>query len=564
MVNKQDESIETYRRVLAIKPNHKVALNNLGTSLGRIGKTDEAIAFLRRAVIVDPAYQNAWTNLGGALSAGRQSDEALDAFRRALAMKADDIWALNGTANALRDLGRASEALEFYRKSLQLEPRPDVLSNLVMCLFYIEASTARDILAEAIRFEREFAAPVTREADPSARTIPPIDEVLATSAVEDVGDIAEIPGQLASLIGRPLRVGYLSPEFVGHPVGWFMLPLLEHHDRKVVEIVGYFDSPYVDEQTRKLKAQTSLCRDITDVDDTTVANLIRQDRIDILVELSGHTGSNRLMLMARRPAPVQVTYLWHAGTTGMSAIDWRFGDRWFDPDGVEAAYTERTIRLGSYWCYRPPLDAGEPGPSPVASGEPITFGCLNEHGKITEVTLSAWARILSATPNSRLLIHAPAASSRRRIEAVLDRHGLAHDRLIGIGKLKLADYFDCYRRIDIALDPFPYGGGTTSCDAIWMGVPVVTRAGRTAVGRGGISILSLIGHPELVADNVEQYVDTAVALAADVSRLVKMRTSLRGEMAGSLLMDEVTHARQIERAYLRMWQIYKSRTTGHS
>jgi len=554
------ESIDIYRQAISFDPNHAVALNNLGTALGQLGRTDEGIAMLRRAVTVRPDYQIAWTNLGGGLATAGQTDDALEAYRRALLLKADDVWALSGTGTALRDLGKASEALDYYRQSLRLEANPAVHSNLVMCLFYIEQATAGDVLAEAIRFARQHAEPLTAAADRRNRPAHPATRIAGAAIVQDVGGDGETgeEGEGPAVIDRPLRVGYISPEFISHPVGWFMLPLLEHHDRAAVEAIGYCGAALEDGQTRRLKAQTAKWRNIVGLDDASAAKLIHQDGIDILVDLCGHTGSNRLLVMARRPAPVQVTYLWHAGTTGLSAIDWRLSDPWIDPDGVAAAYSERTIRLSSYWCYRPPIETGELGPPPSEIGEPITFGCLNEPGKMSDGTLAAWTRILAAVPGSRLMVHAPAGSTRPRIEAAMDRHGLGHERLICVGKMSLADYFACHRRIDIVLDSFPWAGGTTSCDAIWMGVPIVTLAGRTAVGRGGVSILNLIGHGELVASDIDEYVSIATSLANNPRRLADLHKSLRGEMASSPLMDERKHAREIERAYRWMWQMWKS------
>jgi len=274
------------------------------------------------------------------------------------------------------------------------------------------------------------------------------------------------------------------------------------------------------------------------------------------VELSMHTAGSRLLALARKPAPVQMTYLAYCGTTGLATIDYRLTDPYLDPPGSEdSCYAEQSIRLPeTYWCYRPVDSAPPVGPLPAIRNGRVTFGCLNNFCKLSEAALSTWIRVLQAVPDSHLLLHAYAGSARQRIGERFARHGVSTERLEFVDLLPRDEYFRTYRRIDVALDPFPYGGGTTTCDALWMGVPVVSLAGRTAVGRGGLSILSNLALQDLVTSDVDRYVQIAAALAADRARLGQLRATLRERMQRSPLMDAPRFARAVEAAYRTAWR----------
>jgi predicted O-linked N-acetylglucosamine transferase (SPINDLY family) len=269
-----------------------------------------------------------------------------------------------------------------------------------------------------------------------------------------------------------------------------------------------------------------------------------------------HAADNRLLVFARKPAPVQVTYLAYCGTTGLSAMDYRLTDPYFDPPGQnERFYSEQSVRLPeTYWCYRPPIETPPVNALPALEEGYVCFGSLNNFCKVTPPTLAAWSRILQAVPGSRLLLHARAGSHRDRVRAFLAEQGISTARLEFVDFLPESEYFEIYQRIDVALDPFPYGGGTTTCDALWMGVPVVSLAGQTAVGRGGVSILSNIGLPELAAHDSEHYVRIAEALANNLPGLAGLRTMLHDRMRSSPLTDAPRFARNIEAAYREMWR----------
>jgi len=355
---------------------------------------------------------------------------------------------------------------------------------------------------------------------------------------------------------RRLRIGYVSPDLRVHPVGRFLLPLLAHHDKRQVEVFAYSGLLVADPLTERLRLHVDNWRDIVGFSDDRVAELIRQDRIDILVDLTMHMADNRLLVFARKPAPVQVTYLAYCSSTGLKTIDYRLSDPYMDPPGMdESIYSERTIRLpNTYWCYEPIISNSEVTPLPALERGFVTFGSLNNFCKVSEPALAAWIQLLRNVPNSQLLLHACEGSHRQRLRDRLQREGIDPARLRFASFMPTPQYFDLYHKIDIGLDTFPYGGGTTSCDALWMGVPVVSLAGQTAVGRGGVSILSNIGLTELIATSPQTYVCLASDLAGDLPRLRDLRSSLRQRMEQSPLMDGARFATNVEAAYREMWR----------
>jgi predicted O-linked N-acetylglucosamine transferase (SPINDLY family) len=280
---------------------------------------------------------------------------------------------------------------------------------------------------------------------------------------------------------------------------------------------------------------------------------VRQDQIDILIDLSLHSAGHRLLVFARKPAPVQVTYLGYCSTSGLDTIDYRISDLYLDPpEANNECFSEKTIYLPrTYWCYQPEADAPQVTPLPAQSARRTTFGCLNDLGKVTQPTLNLWGDLLRAVPGSQLLIYAPQGEHRQRIGAQIDP-----DRVQFVAHLPLQEYLATYNQIDIGLDPFPFNGGTTTCDALWMGVPVVSLVGTRPVSRAGLSILSNVGLPELVARSEDDYVKIAVELANDLPRLSELRSSLRQRMLASPLTDARQFARDIEAAYRQMWQAW--------
>ncbi len=566
---KLDEAVACYRRVLQLKPDFAEAHNNLGNALNGQRKLDAAVACYRRALELKPGYAEAHYNLGAAFKDQGRLDAAIACYRRTLELKPDYAKAQNNLGNVLRDQGKLDEAVACYRRALELKPdyaaahanlgsawkdqgkldeaiacyrralelKPDFAkahSSLVYTQLFCPGCDARTLYEEHRRWNRRHAEPLGKFVLPH-------------------------PNDRAA--DRTLRIGYLSPDFCSHPVGRFLLPLLESHDHESFEIFCYASVRTPDAMTDRFRAHADVWRDVLDLSDEQVAQTIRQDGVDILVDLTMHMGNNRVLVFARKPAPVQVTYLVYCGTTGLGTMDYRLTDPYLDPPGQdERFYCEQSVRLPeTYWCYRPPIETPPVNALPALEGGRVTFGCLNNFCKVTSPTLAAWSRLLQAVSGSRLLLHAHAGSHRDRVREVLAEQGVSAGRLTFVDLLPMAEYFGVYQRIDVALDTFPYGGGTTTCDALWMGAPAVSLAGQTAVGRGGLSILSNVGLPELVARDSEQYVRIAVDLANDLPRLSGLRATLRDRMRASPLMDAPRFARNVEAAYRKMWQCWCAR-----
>ena len=497
---------------------------------------DEAIVEARKAIQCAPDCVEAHNNLGNALKDQGRLEEATAAYLQALGFNPEFAEIHNNLGNALKDQGHPDEAIAAYRRTIQLKPdSADAHSNLLLDLHYLPGFEPEELFREHRRWE----------------------------------EIQSLP--LAKFIGRHgndrnperrLRIGYVSPDFREHPVAFFLESLLAAHDRGQVEVFCYADVLREDTVTKRFHQHTAQWRKIAGMKDEQAADLIRTDGIDILVDLAGHTARNRLLVFARKPAPIQVTYLGYCDTTGLRAMDYRLTDALADPPGTtEHLHSEQLVRLpDTAWCFRPSDAASAVGTLPVLHSGHITFGCFNVRPKITDEALALWSGLLAKVPGSRLLLKAlgfEEASGRLRMHASLKKAGITPERVELVGRIPtLAEHLALYNRMDIALDTFPYNGTTTTCEALWQGVPVVTLAGHTHASRVGVSLLSNVGLAELVAHSPEEYVKVAVALAANVSRLAELRSTLRERMAASPLMDAPRFTRNVEHAYREMWRAW--------
>lgn len=376
--------------------------------------------------------------------------------------------------------------------------------------------------------------------------------------VGSVGEAGSQKTEVRSREGR-LRVGYFSPDLRAHSVADFIAPVLERHDRSKFEVICYSNVRVPDVFTERLRGHTDLWRDVTALSDAEAADMIRADGVDILVDLAGHTANGRLPIFARRPAPVQITYLGYPDTTGLAQMDWRMTDGFADPEGMtERFHTEKLLRLPrTAWCYHayegtPPVVDG-----PAATSGVVTFGSFNNLAKVTPGTVALWARVLKAAPGSRMMVKAAGLSSesaRRRLLGRFEDNGIGADRVELVGRIEdLVLHLAAYGRVDVGLDTYPYHGTTTTCEALYMGVPVVTLAGKRHVSRVGVSLLNNVGLPELVAKSDEEFVWIAATVAGDFAKLRDLRRSLRGKMEASPLMDAPGFVRDVEAAYLRAW-----------
>ncbi len=521
------EAVDAYRRALALKPDYVEALSNLGYALQELKQFDDAIACYARALTLRPNLAAVYVNLGGALQQKGQLQEAVEAYRHALAFAPGAAEANSNLGNALRDLGLLDEAIDAYRRALAA--KPDYVkahSNLLFCLNYAPDLPAEAIFAEYRRWNERHAKPL--------------------APAEPRYAVARDPE-------RRLRVGYVSPDLRRHSARHFIEPLFERHDRSAVEVFAYAELMREDDVSARLKGWTDHWLRTAGMSDDALAERIRDDGIDILVDFAGHTNGNRLLVFARRPAPVQVSWLGYGYSTGLEAIDYFLADARFAPPGSESLFSERLARLPALSAYRPAEDMGAPAPRRDPA-QPITFGSLTRSVRVNHRVTRAWAEILKATPGSRLVLNSLNFRSPALQRELADRFNS-----LGVEDERLAMGYDTppwdvLRGFDVSLDCFPHNSGTTLYESLYLGVPFVTLAGRPSVGRLGAAILTAAGHPEWIASSEAEYIEKAAGLAADTRRLAEIKAALRDEIRASPLMDEVGFTRAVEASYRAMWR----------
>jgi protein O-GlcNAc transferase len=565
-IGRSREAIAAFRRALQIRPDSALILSNFSSALRSAGELDAAIDAARRAVSLKPDLVEAYGNLGNALGAKGLADEAIEAYQQCIRLRPNlaishynlaNVYQKKGEldaaiasyqeairlfpnfaeahsnlGNALQGIGQLDEAIAECRRAVALKPGlAEAHGNVIFTLQFHPASDPQSIQAELRQWNAQHAEPLKKFIRPHANDRNP---------------------------DRALRVGYVSDDFYIHASALFLLPLFRHHYKRQFEIFCYSEHPHADDVTRKMREEVHGWRSTIGRPDAEVAAMMRDDKIDILVDLKLHTAANRLLVFAHKPAPVQVTWLGYPGSTGMETIDYRLTDPYIDPPNLDDAfYTERSVRLPeTFWCYDPLELSVEVSPAPCLANKFITFGCLNLLKKINDEVLSAWAQILNSIENSRLLIMAPEGSARELVLHRMGRAGIEAERVNFVPRQTRPDYLRTYHQIDIGLDTFPYNGHTTSLDSLWMGVPVVTLSGRTAVGRAGVSQLTNLGMTQFIGRSVDEYVQIARNLAADVQRLQEIRSTLRARMEASPLMDAARFARNIESAYREMWRTW--------
>lgn len=593
-----DDAIALYRKAIELSPNLADAHNNLGFALNVTEQPDEAIAACRQAIRINPNYAEAYINLGNALQGKGQLNDAITCYRQAVNLRPDLAQAHSNLGNVLMNTGQIDDAIVCHQQAIRL--RPDLAEahyNLGIALEdkgkFDEAIAATK---HAIELKPDYAEAHTSLGN-SFVEIAHLENAIAcyreairhkpnfflahsnlictmnfhlgcdsTAILREARKWNDYHGKtLRHLIlphknrrepDRRLRVGYVSAYFREFVLGWNLLPLLSQHDRGHFEIFGYSSGTRRDAMTDKLRGCCDQWREVANLSDERLASQIRADEIDILIDLSLHSAKNRLRTFAMAPAPVQITYLAYCGTSGVDAMNYRFSDPYLDPPEQDLSYySEQTIRLPeTYWCYSPGGPIPDPSPLPADQNQHITFGSMNQFSKVSSATMELWCEIMKRTPGSRMLIHAPPGEYLNATRERFNRFGVSSDRVEFVNLQPWASYISTYHQIDIGLDPFPFNGGITTCDTLLMGVPVVSLSGQTPVGRGGRSILSNIGHPELVAYSSEHYVNLGVALAGDLPRLRELRKTLRQQLQSSPLMDAPRFARNVEAAYRQAWR----------
>ena len=556
---KTDEAIAAYRRALELKPDFPEALNNLGNALRARGDLDDAIGCYRRALELNPEYSAVHTNLGNALldrqgepaeaaacsrralslqpdcaemhrnlgvALNKQGDisGAIACFRRALELKPGLVPAHNSLGNALRNQGILGEAMMSYRRALELEPGDMIAHSNLLCTLHYGAGITPAALAEAhAEFNRRHAA------------------YLSSAAVRH---------QRNRTLDDRVSLGFVSADLGRHPVGYFLVRVLESLDPQRFKKVCYSDRVTKDDLTRRIEAAATRWRDVMGMSDDRLAEQIKADGVDILFDLAGHTANHRLLVFARKPAPIQITWIGYEGTTGLEAMDYLLADHLMIAPDEERHYRERVLRMpDGYLCYDPPALAPAVGVPPCVDRGFATFGSFNNPAKITPEVVAVWARILRAAPTARLLMKYRGLGDPWVQKRFLDLFAV-HD--VGPGRVELrswssyADYLATYGEVDAVLDAFPFSGSATTCESLWMGVPVVTMPGETFASRHSLSHLTSVGLTELVARDPDGYVELALSLAGDPARLAGLRSELRQRMAYSPLCDGKRFARHFE------------------
>ena len=504
-----------FRRSIMLDANYAEAHSNLGMAVLAQGLPDKAIEPLERAVLLAPGSAAAHNGLGAVLRAVGRIAEATASYRRAIEADGDHWEAHNNLGNILKDQCRTDDAVAHYRRAGELEPQASIIQSNLLCALQYRPGITLDELARAHAvYDKEFGEPLR-----------------AAWKAHDNDPDPE----------RRLKIGFLSPDLHRHPVGSFLVQVLESIDREQAETFCYSTSCTTDDLTERLQAAATQWRDAQGANDEQLANTIRDDRIDILFDLAGHTGNNRLPVLARKPAPIQVSWGGYAGTTGLQAIDYLLADPYEVPPGAERHYQERVLRMPqAYVCYEPPAYA--PDVAPLAAEERgfVTFASFNNPAKIGPEVAEVWSRILARVPGSLLILkykgmNDPAHADR--LSEVFAAKGIEPSRVSFLPRSSNAEVLEHYNGVDIALDPFPYSGGLTTLEALWMGVPVVTWPGETFAGRHALTYLTNVGLTETIARDPDDYVEVAAALAGDLPGLAVTRAGLRDRMAASPICD---------------------------
>lgn len=526
-----NDVITHYRKAVTLCPCSPDVLNGLGNALKDSRNYDEAVDCFTRAIRLKPGSAELHNNLGNTLKDQGRIGEAITHLKRALELKPDFAEALNNLGNAFLEQGRLREAIACYQKALRLWPEDaGTYSNYLYAINYDPDHDPTEVYAEHLRFAERHEAPLAKYIKSHHNTC---DQ------------------------SRRLRIGYVSPDFCGHSVAYFLEPVLASHDQDQFEIYCYYNNVVEDDVTRRLQGYASHWRVIAGVPDEQVTRIIREDKIDILVDLAGHTAMNRLLVFARKPAPVQATWVGYLNTTGLTAMDYRITDRFACPPGkYERLHTEELLLLPVVQgCYRPPPESPAIGPSPCIDSGYVTFGSFNNLAKVTPHVIRCWSEILKTVPDSRLLMIARGLEQgKERVLAEFHSHGIDSGRLVLMGAQPFDRYLALHNQLDIHLDTFPYTGGTVTCHCLWMGVPVVTVTGNAVTSRNGASILGALGLDNLVAHSRDDYVDIAKGLAGDPKRLQDLRSGMRKRMRASSVMNPGQVTDSLEKAYKSIWE----------
>jgi protein O-GlcNAc transferase len=528
-----DEGLTQYQKAIELNPSFAEAYCDMGIALHEKGRFDEAISSYLKTLQLDPHFDEAYNNMGVSYREKGCFNEAISCYLSALQLNPNRPHAYNNLGCVYQDKGQIDEAEEWFRRAIEIQKdTATAYSNLLLSMSYNVRHDPRAIYLEHLKYSKQYAEQFTP----------------AISAHKNNRDP-----------DRKLNIGYVSPDFRRHPVAYFIEPVITAHNREHFEIFCYSNGVRHDEVTQRVREHADQWRNIQGMSDHEVTELIRKDEIDILVDLAGHTAKNRLLVFARKPAPVQISWIGYLATTGLSTMDYKIVDNYTDPPGkTEQFYTERLLRLPEcFLCYLPDRDSPEVGSLPVISAGQITFGSFNNFRKVTAEVFTLWAGILNEIRNSRLILKGTSFYDKTTCQyaiTMFEQRGIAAERVIVQPPDPSPKYLETYNLVDIGLDTFPFNGATTTCEALWMGVPVITLAGIAYHSSVGISLLSNVGLPELVAKTPDEYVSIAVTLARDVQKLRSIREHLRGMMTHSPLCDAKKFTANVEMCYRQIWE----------
>ncbi len=532
-------ALRLYQQVLAIQPEHQDAWGKLGFCQATLGQNEPSAHSFGMLARLAPDSRTAHANLGHLALLGLELTRAVSHYRRALSCPPDanpatSDAALNSSLGfALMRQGLPDAAIACLRQSLRQQPENiTAVTHLLLAMQYSALTKPDELFMQFRRWSEQHEHPLLPLHQPHGNTPDPT---------------------------RRLRIGYVSGDFAAHAVANFIEPVLRHHQRSDFNIFCYSNRSKDDDYTPELRALSDHWREVHTLDDEAMSNQIRADAIDILVDLSGHTEGNRLRLFARKPAPVQMTWLGYPATTGLQSIDYRITDGVADPSPLADQYhSERLLRLPrSQWCYRPARHAPPLSPLPALASGRIMFGSLNNLAKLNEQTLRLWARVLQALPAAGItVVSVTDVPSRHRVANALIEYGAAPAQVRILGPLEETGFWRIREEIDIVLDAFPYNGTTTTCEALWSGLPVITLAGAYGAARNSASLLSAVGLEDLIARDQADYVAIAAHLAADIPHLAGLRAGMRQRMLDAGLCDGARFTRDLESLYRLAWQTW--------
>ncbi len=567
-MGRQEEALACLKTLVSVSPDFPQGQFNFGFALKGADRPKEAEAALKRGLALTPDYAEAWNVLGEIQRDCAEPEVAMSSFRQALELKPGLSAAHMNLGTLLRDMGKLIDAEAAFSRALEINPNDACFHNSLGLVLMLRGRMleARTAFRKALEIEPGYAAARSNLLLSLNYGNDDTMAVLAAHREYETIHCAVLTGEIAPHGNdrdpeRRLKVGYVSADLRRHSVSCFLEPLLTAHDSSRVEVFCYAEVARPDEVTERLRGLAAHWRSILGMSDDAVAQQIRDDGIDILLDLNGHTAGNRLLVFARKPAPLQVTWLGYPNTTGLSAMDYRIGDAVTDGEGAEATMSEALLSLeGCFLCYGPPRIATGVSPAPFAECGHVTFGSFNNLSKMEDEVVAVWSQLLDTVPGSCLFLKCAQLSDEKMCDLVRERfvsRGVASERLELAGYASsLEAHLKSYGRMDIALDPFPYNGTTTTCEALWMGVPVITLTGKHHGGRVGASLLTALGLPELVAGDKDSYLALAAELAVDEERLKSLRAGLRERLTGSPLADAATFASKMEDAYRRIWKTW--------